>query len=401
MPCPGLFCLVFGVDSLSALLWVTRYSITKHHHSGTGTISGEQRVKLHNKLCHRYSGVLGLFTKQTYTVCFILLGFYLIYEGWRKKNLGKLICYIAGGAITSGIILMVLYTKGILADYWECCFRFNLFYARDYNVSKISEIGRLFEYCRFILPLTIASFILGWPLKKQLHIPIFCWLIFFLWTSWWILQANVIPVSAAFVQLALYLPSLVLIGYYGLTGKERNKKDYLKLFMLLLCVFIFCGRIYTKLENFRCASPHLYRSTPAEITDLIQAQPNSALYTYGTLLGMDLCLKTGRKNPLPYYYTVPFLIKDYLDDNRLDEMIRRIDSSQPCIIVDTKENPILGISESDINFKKPRHIRFLDKLAPYVEEHYFEAKRFDDGTRILFPNQWRDRVEASNPAAVE
>ncbi|MBQ1455812.1 MAG: glycosyltransferase [Thermoguttaceae bacterium] len=335
---------------------------------------------------------LVFFSKPTYVIFFVAVGLYLLIDAFRKRRTSYLLAYAAGGVITLALFIGVMFVKGILPAFWDCCIRFNALYAKDIN-HQPSPLMEVFRFCRYLLPLTLFSLLVGCQYRRKVDFgAAVCWLLFVLWAVWCSSKAWVCSNGCTLARFALFLPALLPVGLWGIPRKRCQSI----LFCLLLALFLvfnsgFAGFYKLNFQRLIHAVAARHDPLPADpVVDFISAQPDSSLFAWG-MPGLErgLNTKTGRPNPTAFYYGMPFMIDGFFTQERIDDLIARLDAASPCIIV-SPYGDLLAESEPVVLLGKERPLLALDRIRGYVRESHYLAKKFDDGTTVYFPNQWRD-----------
>ncbi|MBR2692688.1 MAG: hypothetical protein IKE69_00595, partial [Thermoguttaceae bacterium] len=335
---------------------------------------------------------LVFFCKPTHVIFFVAVGLYLLIDAFRKRRISNLLAYVAGGLLTLGLFIAVMFSKGILPAFWDCCIRFNALYAADINHYP-SPLLKEFYFCRYLLPLTLFSLLVGCKYRRKLDLDAaVCWLFFVSWAIWCTSKTWIGPNGCTLTRFALFLPALLPVGLWGIPRKRCQSI----LFCLLLALFLvlnrgFAGFYKLNIQRLIHAVATRHDPLPADpVIDFIRAQPDSSLFAWG-LPGLErgLNTRTGRPNPTAFYYRMPFMIDGYFTQERIDDFIARLDAANPCIFVFSFDDP-LAEREPIILLGKERPVLVLDRIRGYVRENHYLAKKFDDGITVYFPNQWRD-----------
>ncbi|MBR2584984.1 MAG: glycosyltransferase [Thermoguttaceae bacterium] len=335
---------------------------------------------------------LVFFSKPTYVIFFVAVGLYLLIDAFRKRRISYLLAYVAGGLLTLVFFIAVMYAKGILPAFWDCCIRFNALYAADLN-HQPCPLLKVIRYCRYMLPLTLFSLFVGCKYRRKVDLSAaVCWLIFVSWAVWCSSKGWIWSNDCTLARFALFLPALLPVGLWGIPRKRCRSIH----FCLLLALFLVfnCGfRYFYKLNVQSLIHAVAIRHDPLPtdpVIDFIRTQPDSSLFAWG-LPGLErgFNTKTGRPNPTAFYYRMPFMIDGYFTQERIDDFIARLDAASPCIFVFSYGDPLTE-RESTVLCGKERPVLVLDRIRGYVRENHYLAKKFDDGRTVYFPNQWRD-----------
>ena len=354
-------------------------------------------------------------SKSTFVGFYVALGIGLLADSRTRKHTFP--AYAAGGLLSLGVALGLLYTKGILPAFWDCCIHFNALYAADLNHSNSPWLGVL-RHCKNLFPLAALSLYVCWrrrTRRTRMDVPLLiAWLFFLLWSLWSASKAIIGPNGTAAARLAFYLPSFFLIeildqsGDTSPEGVRRLKVTKCLFYGAFALYFTFApgvpGFFRTQLTRFgtgRFSSEE--KNLP--LACYLNTLPEAPLLSLG-MSGVDLYTLTNRVNAIPYCYAIPFLIDGYLTEERLDDLIRQIDEGKPCVFVDYPGGFVGGVMDTELVSDRPfigktRHVAFLAKLRDYLTEHHFEAKVFDGGIRVFLPNQWRGihEVQSEPPHA--
>ena len=343
---------------------------------------------------------LVFFTKPTYVIFFVAAGLYLLIDTLRNKRTSYFVSYVTGGVLTMAVFIGVMFARGILPAFWDCCIRFNALYAADMN-HQSSPLLEVIYFCRYLLPLTLFSLWVGWKHRRKVDISAaICWLLFAGWAIICSSKAWVCSNGCTLARFALFLPVLLPLGLWGIP----RKKSQSVLFCLLLVLFLvfncgFAGFYKLNVQRLCRAATTWGEHVPVDpVVEYINAQPDSCLFVWG-MPGLErgFNTKTGRLNPTTFYYGMPFMIDGFFTPKRIDQLIARLDEASPCIMV-SPYGDFLEKTEPFVLLGKVRPLLALDRIRDYVRENHYLAKTFDDGTTVYLPNQWRDESTVNNPS---
>ena len=296
------------------------------------------------------SGVLAstvFFMKQTLIGYFVALFAYYLLSA--KSSRRQLICYCGAGVLTAMGFISYLLAKGVFAEYYDCCFRFNVLYSNENPL-----FGNAFDFQNLAdgliafgwsvgSPGILATFLAGMILITRRKFRLFgLALVFWLWEAFFVLRTGRFYLYQ-FVGLS-FASSIAYIVLFDFIRTVRP--DLKKLLNLVLCAMIgysFSNMLFD--ENLKraisCLTGHVDQESQADrkLVERVKALPDGPLLVWGSKC--SLYYQTGRSGLSRCYYRTPLDLYGGISDNEADTIIRDISRCDDMIIVDSASEPIL------------------------------------------------------------
>ena len=335
-----------------------------------------------NKKALIFMGITGacvLFTKQVCIGFFAAFGLLLLWNAVRERKWSELFCYIIGGLFASALIVLPMVFSGSFSAFWDCCFIFNLQYAKQIPTPFASSIIKIVSQNFLLILASLIGCFLFLIQKKSDKKLFFVWAFWCLWELFFLAKTGrLYDYQYAGFYLTLFLP-LVYILY-----RSRFTQSVCFSLFVILGILSFWNYNKTitecvgKLQNCRIIEDPDEKIVLEKISGIPRDVP---LLVWGN--HCNFYIKTNRKNPVsPYYYNGIFFIKEFSDD-QIAELKEKIDKSEPFIVIDSTDwNENLRLFSTG---KSSRKFAARDILKNYVSQNLREVPLEGTSYKLYIP----------------
>lgn len=389
--CACLFCIGMMPVMMSSFNYPETFCVWYSLLALALALSGVEGVM--PQLSFAMAGILGamaFFSKQTCIGAFVAIAVLLLVLAWRNRNRRAwLFSYVSGGMLASALIVLILWIDGNLAAFYDCCFRFNLVYSRAVDCDLYDSLVKVFQR-EWVLFCMVGVVLCVMVLQNgAIKLFYFAWAAGFLWELFFLVRTGrLYDYQFHGLRMCLYLSFVPVVC--SMCKSKMVKSRWLAVFGLLGLILVLHGPGFIRHAVVSVARlPRIlrqgYSSQYSSIVKRIKTLPDSYLFVWGNTC--DVFSLTGRHNPLPYYYWAPVGLKGYNDEPKANELVRRIEKSSPCIILDTAKT--IGLDNESIFSVDVRDSDFKRLLRDYVTRTCVEVTNDDDTYHLYLPRDWK------------
>ena len=329
------------------------------------------------------------FMKQTLIGYFVVL--FLHYLLSVKSNRRRLICYCGAGLLASAAFLLYLLSKGIIWEYYNCCFKFNMLYCNEnslvwngFDLQILSESLIAFGWAvgsPGVLATFLACLIL---VAKRKYRLLMLGMVFWLWEAFFVFRTGRFYFYQ-FVGLnfASSVAFLVLLGFIRTAKVDFRKRLYLIVFVMFgysLCNMLFDGN----LKRVRILMTGILDENSQNdemLVAQIKSLPEGPLLIWGSKC--SVYYRASRQGFSRYYYRTPLDIYGGISDAEADAIIRDLSRRDDVVIVDSASEPILRPIPHEGRNRHRKESRFRRLLADVVNREFVDVESTVPGVRIF------------------